>query len=185
MSSAARSGEGVRVTEPMTPSFVVTLQIDDANFAWLNALRRDHFPPERNLLDAHLTLFHKLDGDGIAAIERVLAGDRRGEIALSFSHLMPLGRGVAIAVTSPSLLDLRARLTRVLGAQLTAQDRQPFRPHVTIQNKVEPIAARALLTQLGSPFTPRQGLGRAVQFWEYLGGPWRLRSSTTLAAHVG
>lgn len=166
----------------MAPSFVVTLQIDDTSFAWLNALRRDHFPPERNMLDAHLTLFHKLDGDGVAAIEQVLAAERQGDIDLTFSGLISLGRGVAIAVTAPALIDLRKRLTLELGGRLTPQDRQPFRPHVTIQNKVEPAEARALLTRLGSQFVPRQGRGHAVQYWEYLGGPWRLHSRTVLAA---
>lgn len=165
----------------MTPSFIVTLQIDDANFAWLNALRRAHFPPERNMLDAHLTLFHKLDADGIAAIVHALAAYDRCNIELTFSGLMSLGRGVAVAVTAPALIDLRKRLTQELGVRLSAQDRQPFRPHVTIQNKVEPAQARALLTHLASQFAPRQGLGRAVQFWEYLGGPWRLHSSRPLA----
>ena len=173
------------MTEIMTPSFVVTLQIDDASFAWLNALRRAHFPPARNMLDAHLTLFHKLDADGIAVIARTLASCDRRDIELTFSGFMSLGRGVAVAVTAPALIDLRKRLTQELGVRLSAQDRQPFRPHVTIQNKVEPAQARALLTRLASDFAPRQGFGHAVQCWEYLGGPWRLHSSRPLAETIG
>jgi hypothetical protein len=44
----------------MDRSFILTAELDPASFAWLDWLRREHFPPERNLLPAHLTLFHRL-----------------------------------------------------------------------------------------------------------------------------
>ena len=37
---------------------------------------------------------------------------------------------------------------------LTAQDRQGFRAHVTIQNKVTPEVARSTLAALSAVFTP-------------------------------
>ena len=44
------------------PPLILTLALDGATFAPLDALRRPHFPPERNLVPAHLTLFHALPG---------------------------------------------------------------------------------------------------------------------------
>jgi 2'-5' RNA ligase len=164
----------------MTPSYVVTLEMDPDSFGWLNDLRRDHFPPARSLLDAHLTLFHKVDANGIATIASTLTTGSRDCIALTFSGLRPLGRGVAIAVAAPDLMDLRNRLARPVADHLTPQDRQTFRPHVTIQNKVDPAEARQLMARLGAAFVPRQGRGTAVLIWEYLGGPWRLHARAPL-----
>ena len=40
--------------------FIVTAELPGEVFAWANGLRRAHFPPERNNLAAHVTLFHSL-----------------------------------------------------------------------------------------------------------------------------
>ena len=51
------------------------------------------------------------------------------------------------------------------------QDRQGFRAHVTLQNKVEPKAARALfetMTIANMPVCRVEGLA----LWHYRGGPW-------------
>src|SRR6478736_2886397 len=44
----------------MDRTFILTAELDPASFDWLDGLRRVHFPPARNLLPAHLTLFHRL-----------------------------------------------------------------------------------------------------------------------------
>ena len=41
-----------------TDPLVLTLLLDADTQAWLDSLRRAHFPPERNLVPAHVTLFH-------------------------------------------------------------------------------------------------------------------------------
>ena len=50
------------------PPLILTLVLDAASQAFFDRLRRQHFPPERNVLDAHLTLFHALDGEQEQAI---------------------------------------------------------------------------------------------------------------------
>ena len=40
--------------------FLVTLGFDEATFTRLEELRRRYFPPERNVVPAHLSLFHRL-----------------------------------------------------------------------------------------------------------------------------
>ena len=44
----------------MAGALIVTAEIAQRDFSWLEGLRRAHFPPERNRLSAHLTLFHAL-----------------------------------------------------------------------------------------------------------------------------
>ena len=39
---------------------IVTAELPDDVLAWADGLRRAHFPPERNWLVAHVTLFHAL-----------------------------------------------------------------------------------------------------------------------------
>jgi 2'-5' RNA ligase len=84
-----------------------------------------------------------------------------------------LGNGVAIDIDSAELQALRAHLLAVICGSLTRQDQQPFRPHVTIQNKVGAEQAKALHKSIGSSFEPWHGEGTGLLIWQYLGGPWQ------------
>ena len=55
---------------------------------------------------------------------------------------------------------------------LTPQDQAGWRPHVTVQNKVRPDVARALLRTLEGDFTPRRLALAGLAAWWYRGGPW-------------
>jgi hypothetical protein len=55
---------------------------------------------------------------------------------------------------------------------LTPQDIAPWRPHITIQNKVDPKEAKRLQQQLRSTFQPRPLSLKGLASWRYLGGPW-------------
>jgi 2'-5' RNA ligase len=158
----------------MPPPIIVTLAVDPVSQDILDALRWAHFPPERNLIDAHVTLFHALDG----AREREILDDIRSletrPFAIQAVGLRSLGRGVAIAVASPALLSIRATLAARWSVMLTPQDRQKYQPHITIQNKVPPAEARALLASLQPTFTPFAISAIGLSAWHYLGGPWRL-----------
>jgi len=46
---------------------VLTLALDAASEAWLQALRDAHFPPARNVVPAYVTLFHALPGAQLLA----------------------------------------------------------------------------------------------------------------------
>jgi hypothetical protein len=43
-----------------TKTLIITAELDAVYFARLDGLRREHFPAERNLLSAHLTMFHQV-----------------------------------------------------------------------------------------------------------------------------
>lgn len=156
------------------PPLIVTLALDEAAAGFFNELRRQHFPPERNYLDAHLTLFHHLPGAEQAAISDVLSefGRRLAPLPLQVAGLQFLGQGVAYRVGSAAVEQLHRDLQQRWWPWLTPQDQQKRRPHVTIQNKVRPEVARSLHEQLGASFEPFAAMGTGLQLWAYRNGPW-------------
>ena len=152
---------------------VVTLQFDAAATDLFERRRRRYFPPEINRIPAHLTLFHALPGaEENAVLEAVGRAAQRAPFAVKVEGLMLLGRGTAYRLSSPALLTLRADLARRFDAWLTRQDREAFRPHVTVQNKVSSEVARATQAELERTFTPFEAIAEGVQLWHYRGGPW-------------
>jgi hypothetical protein len=157
------------------PPLVLTLWLDVATEAWLEGLRRAYFPPERNLVPAHVTLFHALPGREIASIEAELqAAMRMPPAAVTIGPARFTGRGVALAVHAPMVAALRAALAARFADWLTQQDRQGWRPHATVQNKVSPDVARTLHAELTASLVPREGRATGLRLWRYLGGPWHL-----------
>ena len=139
----------------------------------LDALRRAHFPPERNRLAAHLTLFHHLPPSTEGEVRRVLADACRASAPpATLASVMSLGSGVAFRVESAALAAIRAAIAERFEGLLTPQDRQGWRAHVTVQNKVTAPVARALHTELSATFCPRPLRIAGLAAWWYRGGPW-------------
>lgn len=151
---------------------ILTAVFDEPVQARLEALRRAHFPPERNMIPAHCTLFHALPGSEVAAIAARLSGAAPADDAAVIGPPRFTGRGVALAVTAPGLAALRAALAREWQDWLSPQDRQGWRPHVTVQNKVEPEVARALHARLLAEWAPVSARVAGLRLWWYRGGPW-------------
>jgi 2'-5' RNA ligase superfamily len=163
--------------------FIVTGELPAEVLAWADALRRAHYPPERNKLAAHVTLFHSFAPSLREELHRTL-----GRFAAEFSPpkaridaLMDLGSGTALAIRCPALMAVREAIAEHFHGALTAQDLHEPRLHITIQNKVERPAARALQAELGVSLIPRDfaftGLGLHLyreSHWESL-GTWRFR----------
>ncbi|WP_103348222.1 2'-5' RNA ligase family protein [Amycolatopsis sp. CA-128772] len=151
---------------------VVTLAVDEhAQTAW-NALRRRWFPPERLLVDAHLTLFHALPGEHLAAVLADSAEVAGEPFELRVSRVRSLGRGVALDIESAALLRLHAALRARWSPWLTRQDAQPFKPHVTVQNKVSPEVAAVTLEAVRGEPGPGTATATGLDVWRYRGGPW-------------
>ena len=155
-------------------ALILTLRLDEASFEWFQSLRTRWFPPVRNVVPAHLTLFHALPGAELEDVRRTLRElcGRTGPMTLEGTGPRSLGRGVAFGFRSVDLDAFRAELAVTFQPWLTAQDRQPFRPHVTVQNKVEPTEAKALLEQLQAEWEAFEPVGEGVLVWRYQGGPW-------------
>lgn len=119
-------------------------------------------------------MFHNLPG----AEERAILGSlgdaaaARAPFTVRVAGLMKLGRGTAFRIESKALLALRAGLATAFEGWLTRQDREKFRPHVTVQNKVAPHEAQALFDHLSRSFRPFDAWAEGLQLWRYEGGPW-------------
>lgn len=153
---------------------ILTLDLDRASFDRLDGLRRVHFPSHLNHIPAHVTLFHALPGAEEPAILLRLSGIVRdlAPMPLRVAAVMPLGRGTALRIEAPEGAALRARLAEAWRDWLTPQDRQGWRPHVTVQNKVAPEAARQLQEELRAGFAPWEATAEGLRLWRYRGGPW-------------
>lgn len=152
---------------------IVTALLAPRDFAWADRLRGAHFPPERNRLRAHLTLFHHLPPGIVRELGDLLRDlARQAPPAARIASLVSLGRGVAFVVDSPGLHEIRAHLADRFAPLLMPQDRAGWRPHITVQNKVEPNVARALIDELRPDFTSRPLVLAGLAAWWYRGGPW-------------
>ena len=160
----------------MFAPLILTLKLDAASFQFFETLRREHFPPERNFLAAHVTLFHHLPGENFQQIKQNLlkVSSETKSFQLKFSGWRSLGKGVAMKIESAELLKLRGNLSAIWRDWLTAQDSQKFQPHITVQNKVAPDEARKLHNNLSEKHRSFTGSGEGMQLWHYLGGPWKL-----------
>jgi 2'-5' RNA ligase superfamily len=152
---------------------IVTAVFAEPDFQRLDQLRRAHYPPERNQLRAHLTLFQHLPPSAVDELLRRLQAEASfPEPSAAISGLILQGHGVAFRVTSPELEDARASLADAFKGMLTPQDQAPWRPHVTIQNKVKPAVAKALHAKLSINFAPRALSIAGLAAFYYRGGPW-------------
>lgn len=161
---------------PPSPSapIIVTALLGPESFAWADGLRRAHYPAERNLVPAHLTLFHHLPPSALDPLKRLLMGEARSTArpVARVSRLISLGQGVALGIESPGLAAIRARIAEAMHGQLTPQDQAAWRPHITIQNKVAPSVARTLLQELRKEFRPRPIIVAGLAVHWYRRGPW-------------
>jgi hypothetical protein len=158
----------------MTAPIIITAEMGKADQAWASGLRRAHFPPERNYLDAHITLFHHLPPGHLPEIKSRLAGlaSECPPPTAWLSDVIMLGRGVAYRIDSPGLLAIRDELAHDFRGLLIPQDQARPRLHITVQNKVEPAVAKALHAQLAVQFTPRPLAISGLAAHYYRGGPW-------------
>ncbi|GJE56169.1 MULTISPECIES: 2'-5' RNA ligase family protein [Methylobacterium] len=158
---------------------ILTLQMEESAFSRFETLRRRHFPEALNHIPAHATLFHALPGEEETVVtETIDALARKTEAPeVSVTGLRFTGRGVAFALDSADLSDFRARLASAFETWLTPQDRQGWRPHVTVQNKVAPETARVLQADLTRDFAPFRFTAPGLLLWRYLGGPWEPRAA--------
>ena len=149
---------------------ILTLRMDKESHSFFNQQRLLHFPPSRNFLQAHLTLYHKIPDD--AYTYQVLQDLDKEIFKLAVTGLIHLGNGVAYKIESAALHALQLKLRSSFENILTAQDKQGFRPHITIQNKVPAETANKLFKDTSGTFKPMEAEAVGLDLWRYLNGPW-------------
>lgn len=158
---------------PSTAPLLVTARLPPDVFAWADGLRRAHFPPERNKVRAHVTLFNSLPPRVEDEVRRLLARhSTAAPPAARITGLMPLGGGTAFAIECAALSAIHAEMVESLHGVLTAQDGGRRKLHVTVQNKVSGAEAKALQAELARDFRPRAFAFAALELHRYLGGLW-------------
>lgn len=159
-----------------TVPLIVTAQLPLDLYSWATQLRTDHYPPERNVLKAHVTLFHALppfvEGELRALLGRITAASP--PVPARLEGVMGLGSGTALRLSSPAMLDLRDGIAEHFTGMLTGQDSHRPRLHITVQNKVSPAEAKVLQADLALRVSPRDFAFRGLELHGYLGGPWKL-----------
>ncbi|MEM6413928.1 MAG: 2'-5' RNA ligase family protein [Pseudomonadota bacterium] len=159
-------------------AIILTAQFDAKTQDFFEAHRRRHFPPTLNKIPAHLTLFHNLPGaEEQSVIKAIGQASPAAPMPANVAGVMKLGKGTAFRVESEGLLSFRSSLLKSFDGWLRGQDRQKFRPHVTIQNKVTPRKAAILFEHLSAEFQPFIARIEGVQVWRYDGGPWEPRGA--------
>ena len=162
---------------------IVTALFGKADFAYLNTLRRRYYPAERNLVDAHLTLFQHLPPSASEELNSRLNAETRGVRApeAQLSKVMSLGTGVAFGVDCTELAAMRERMADAFMGLLMPVDQRPWNPHVTIQNKVTPAKADQLREEFLQNFKPRPLEITGLACWLYRNGPWEALSKHRFA----
>ena len=157
----------------MAGPLIVTAEFAPSDCAWLEGLRRAHYPAEHNRVPAHLTMFQGLPPSAIEEVKRQIAGHAAGPPpSATLAGLMNLSSGVAFRVVSDELEAIREDITDHFHGLLAGPDAAGWRPHVTIQNKVSAKEAKALLDQLGKNFRARPLGISGLSLHRYRGGPW-------------
>lgn len=96
MTGSAPPGEKTARGAPL----LITAELPPDVLAWTDGLRRAHYPPERNRLRAHVTLFHALPPSAEGEVRRLL-GELAGAAppAARVSGIFDLGEGTALTST--------------------------------------------------------------------------------------
>lgn len=178
-------------TSPEQAVYVLTLTTTPSLTDPLTALRRSHFPRHLDRLPAHLTLFHALPGSELQPMTAALAElcAAQAPVRLATGSVFRMRRGVGINVADGGggtqggggALSSKAAARRLHGELqrrwwdfLSEQDRRPWRPHWTVQNKAaDEAAVDAAMDGVRTGFRGAEGLATGCALWRYeKGGNW-------------
>ncbi|RYY14119.1 MAG: hypothetical protein EOO04_30760 [Chitinophagaceae bacterium] len=95
---------------------VLTFAMDPDSKERLDLWRQIHFPPERNHLSSHLTIYHQLPGQEITRIDAMLKefAQTHQSLTINFTELKTRQGFVGISVVSPTMLETKAELDALL-----------------------------------------------------------------------
>jgi len=157
-----------------TAPLLITAELPLDILGWADGMRRKYYPPERNRLRAHVTLFHALPPSAEGEVRRLLAdlakANKPPEALVS--GLMDLDTGTALALRSKAMGLLREDLARRFHGLLAWQDDRELRLHITIQNKVDRAAAKALQAELGPVLERRRFRFHGFGLYAWEDGLW-------------
>ncbi len=159
----------------MNAALILTTALDAKSFEHFDELRERYYPKERNLVPAHVIMFHALPTNHEPRIRDIVIHwcDRTPVLAGKVTRPRKLSEGVAFEIEATELTLLQFKLKEAFGGWCTAQDRLPFKPQVTIANRVPPAEARLLFETMQLRHQPFEVRFEGIEIWRYTGGPWQ------------
>lgn len=141
----------------------------------MNDLRKQYFPPKRNFLEAHVTLFHALPAEHEDEIKQLLSqlAANTPIFDIVYDKPMLLGKGVALDAEKSKIGGLHRKMQHIWQPWLTPQDSQRLRQHVTIQNKVEPEEAKKLYEELKQTWQALHCKATGFELYRYVAPRWQ------------
>jgi 2'-5' RNA ligase len=120
-------------------------------------------------------MFHALSGAREADAVSLLAelADRE-PFGVQVTGVRQFGKGVAYDLRAEAAEQIHGRVRRRFADDLTRQDAQRLKLHVTVANKLDPADAKALFGELEAQFHPFDASAVALSLHRYQGGPWQL-----------
>ncbi|MEJ7766228.1 MAG: 2'-5' RNA ligase family protein [Chitinophagaceae bacterium] len=170
----------IQETNPM----ILTLALEREDLRFFDIQRKKYFPPARNFIDAHLTLFHALPFDEEVLLAITALSNQQVPFVIHVKEPVSLGRGVAFNLESIELMHLHEKLRSQWLEFLSQQDKQKYWPHITVQNKVTLPESQQVLKELQDSFLPFIVTATGLQLWEYMHGPWRFIKEFSFDGHV-
>ncbi len=153
---------------------LITAELPGDVLAWADGLRRAHYPPEKNRLRAHVTLFHALPPSAEGEVRRLLAElAKKAPPEARITGLWDMGQGTAFDLSSEGMAALHAQMAERFHGLLGWQDDRKLRLHVTVQNKVTREAATALQAELTAAFEPCAFRFRGFGLYAWDEGVWQ------------
>lgn len=153
---------------------IITAELPADLFSWANQLRQDHYPKERNFLKAHVTLFHALPPSAQGEVRDCLAAmaAQHSPVPARLEGVMRLGKGTALQLSSPGMIEIWEHLAGRFHGLLVPQDEHRPRLHITVQNKVSIEDAKALQADLAMREIAQDFTFRGLELHIYRQGPW-------------
>jgi 2'-5' RNA ligase superfamily len=151
--------------------YVLTLLLSHTLAGPMEVLRRRHFPVERNKVPAHISVFRALPESRLEQIKSTLTAlaNSTSPYEICTSRVMRNHSGVAMRMDIPS-----ERKTRKIWEQLmrqwrflSTQDREIWRGHWTIMNRVQEWAKIQQAEYELKKLEETKGQVRGLTLWRY------------------
>ncbi len=172
-----RSEQTPRTSSPEKAVYILTLTTTPSLHDSINALRKKYFPPQLNRTPAHLTLFHALPHSRldsiISTLETLGASTAPFTINTSAPFRMRRGVGVNVGVGADRAKRVHKELRDAWLEFLSEQDSGGWKPHWTVQNKVDSEEeAAGAYEEIRGDFKGAEGRATGMGLWRYERGRW-------------
>ncbi|KAJ9666634.1 hypothetical protein H2201_003293 [Coniosporium apollinis] len=166
-----------RTSSPEQAVYVLTLTTTPSIHGPINTLRKRYFPQHLNRTPAHLTLFHALPHSRLetltSTLETLCTSTAPFAITTGAPFRMRRGVGVNVGRGAEQAKRVHRELREAWMEFLSEQDAGGWKPHWTVQNKVDSEEeAAGAYEEVRGGFKGAEGMATGVGLWKYVKGRW-------------